>query len=61
MKRRWICYECALTCAHTRKHRLDGVVVIDGWQSRYVKLPSTRPRKCSDCGKSKRHGFREAR
>ena len=57
--RRWLCYECAITCRHQVQHPAAGPSIVDGWQAHYVKLPSTRPRRCLDCEDMKCHGYRE--
>ncbi len=57
---RWLCYECGCTCRHHVTHHQNAPrIIVDGWQARYVKLPSTRLRKCLDCGEMKRLGYRE--
>lgn len=59
--RRWLCYECASTCRHTVIHQLNAPKIVDGWLAWCVRLPSTRPRRCSDCGDMKCYGYREVK
>lgn len=62
MTRRWLCYECGCTNAHSVTRWQDTPrLIVDGWQAQFVKLPSTRSRKCSGCGELKRAGYREVR
>lgn len=62
MTRRWLCYECGCTRAHlVTHHQTAPRLIVDGWQAQYVNLPSTRPRRCSDCRLLKRLGYREVK
>ena len=61
--RRFVCYECALTPRHELLHgaAVGKPDLLDRKPVSYIHCPPSRLRKCDDCGRKRRAGWRVKR